>query len=277
MKKILTLAACSIALFGGDMYAQCTPFVENFESYSVLSLVPQPWRTRNFNVYQRGTGTPATKCAQSTVFAFGRVDSLISPPLGVILPNSAVVYSRRIVQYVAGSPVSTVLQAGDKLDIQATTNNGATYTTLKTITQASPNINFINDTLSLASFVGQTVRIRFVATANGMPNNEFTVHIDNVGLLCNQTTNTKNQPGNTQKTNCWFVASTHSLTIETALSGLAIVRLTDAAGRVAFSKSIALENHLPVSILLPTNLKGIYAASVVLDNQYIVNKKIIIE
>ncbi len=123
--------------------------------------------------------------------------SALSPLIGSISADTYLSFHYRIVEN-SGYPVySTTLGSEDKIEIQVSTDDGATYSTINTINNAShtPSVEFNNKMINLAAYNGDFIRIRFLCTWGS---GDYYVDIDNFliedGTNMSYTSSTSNQP-----------------------------------------------------------------------------------
>lgn len=116
MKNIFSLFLF-LCFFANHSVAQVFPFVDDFSTQVNLTLVRAPWKTKNFNVYARGTGTPASLAVQSGLSTFGRFDSLISPVIGPITSTTQLTFNYRIVGYIGSTPTTVTMVAADNFNV----------------------------------------------------------------------------------------------------------------------------------------------------------------
>jgi len=103
----------------------------------------------------------------------------ITPPIGPMITNAQLKFDYRFVNWDSYPANATPLGAGDNLQIQVSTDDGASYTTVYTIDQSNhvTSTSFANVSVSLAAYTTGSIMIRFLGTrANG----DYYLDIDNV-------------------------------------------------------------------------------------------------
>ena len=103
----------------------------------------------------------------------------ITPPIGPMITNAQLKFDYRFVNWSSYPANATPLGAGDNLQIQVSTDAGASYTTVYTIDQSNhvTSTSFANVSVSLAAYTTGSIMIRFLGTrANG----DYYLDIDNV-------------------------------------------------------------------------------------------------
>ncbi|HPI26836.1 MAG TPA: choice-of-anchor D domain-containing protein, partial [Candidatus Cloacimonadota bacterium] len=90
----------------------------------------------------------------------------ITPPIGPMITNAQLKFDYRFVNYSSYPANATPLGAGDNLQIQVSTDAGASYTTVYTIDQSNhvTSTSFANVRVSLAAYTTGSIMIRFLGT-----------------------------------------------------------------------------------------------------------------
>lgn len=151
------------------------PYKEDFEE----GRVPDGWITDGTVTDGHGNRSFVLSDALSIID-----DSLsaVSPLLGPIEPNDSLVFEYRFVSNTAGGSIGEVLNDGDQLEVQITTDCGLTYETLLII-NASNHITsgrLARRVLFLDQYVGENVRFRFLVRWG---QGQYFVDIDNINLI----------------------------------------------------------------------------------------------
>lgn len=153
------------------------PFREDFEG----AVLPEGWSSDEF--------APVNNTHNNMSFvAFDNLSDndvsfeLVSPPIGPIGVGDSLAFDYRYVNFVTDGIAATNLSLDDSLKIQVSTDCGMSYSTIFTISGA--NHNNTNELtrirLDLASFVGQGVKFRFLATwASG----DYFIDLDNINVF----------------------------------------------------------------------------------------------
>ena len=73
------------------------------------------------------------------------------------------------------SAETTTSIAYDRLQVQISTNGGASYTTLATYSNLNENLSYVQKTFDLTAYRGLSVRVRFYATEDSSLQTSFVV------------------------------------------------------------------------------------------------------
>jgi hypothetical protein len=105
----------------------------------------------------------------------------VAPLVGSITANTNLSFHYRLVDYLGYPLNATSPGSGDKIEVQVSLDDGATFTTFHTIDQSNHTVTteFANKVLSLAAYSGDFIKIRFLCTWN---TGDYYVDIDNVLL-----------------------------------------------------------------------------------------------
>jgi hypothetical protein len=217
------------------------PFVEDFEA----STLPSGW-TSNGLVTNLHNNT-------SQVLAFNLYSSSssfnhVSPRFGPVTAGDSLFFDYRITDFAGNGTIPTVLPPGSKVDVQISTDCGATFQTIYVINLLShiPSVNMRTIKLGLSAYDGKSIRIRFRGA--WALSGDFWVDIDNInlrtcpdnlGLTATTTTTAPGQStgtatvsvgaGNSPYTYLWSNGNT-SATATNLPGGEATVSVTDARG-----------------------------------------------
>ncbi len=124
----------------------------------------------------------------------------ISPLVGSITSDTYLSFHYRFVNYLGFPLNATELGPDDKVDIQVSTDDGATFTTIYTIDENNhtATTDFTSTAVSLAAYSGDFIKIRFLCTRGS---GDYYFDMDNVlfedGLNMSYSTSTTEQPNTT--------------------------------------------------------------------------------
>ncbi len=149
------------------------PYTQNFN----VTSMPAEWSADMSNLSTHGilaTRGLSRRLYSSITTAYG-----ISPLTGSISTNSYLSFHYRIIDYTGYPLNATQMGTNDKIDVQVSTDDGATFSTFHTINQANhiSSTEFNNKVLSLAAYNGSFIKIRFLCTWSS---GDYYVDIDNV-------------------------------------------------------------------------------------------------
>ena len=150
------------------------PYLQDFP---VTSPIPERWTTNMSLTTTHGTAgsiglNRRLNSGTTTYYA-------ITPLIGDITTNTNLSFHYRIVEFDEYPLIARQLGSGDKIDIQASLDDGATFTTFHTIDQSNhtATTEFTNKVLSLSAYDGELVKVRFLCTWGS---GDYYVDIDNV-------------------------------------------------------------------------------------------------
>lgn len=110
------------------------------------------------------------------------------PSFGVLPPNTIFKYDYRIVDWngynnAAPTPTSN-LNANSEFNLQVSTNCGATWTTVKSITSSNHTVGntFTTVSVNLSAYAGQIVKFRFEGIWGSGGTADYFVDIDNINI-----------------------------------------------------------------------------------------------
>ncbi|MBE0663291.1 MAG: choice-of-anchor J domain-containing protein [Bacteroidales bacterium] len=177
--------------------AYSLPYLQDFNATSF----PAEW-SGNMTV-MASHGITGTRGLSRRMYSSSTSANSDSPLAGSISANTVLSFHYRIVDN-AGYPLNAnVLGAGDQIEIQLSSDDGATYSTFHVIDVNNhiTTTDFANKVLSLSAYNGQFIRIRFLLTwATG----DYFVDIDNV--LIEEGTNMMYSGSTTEQPNTSHVA-----------------------------------------------------------------------
>ncbi len=264
MKKIILIlmAACLQQAALQTATAQVL-LDQNFNTVATFGK-PAGWTTKNINNYS-GRGVANSNAMQYTCGATSGFDTLETPLFTQPVPAGCKLsFAYRFASYVGSTPFSTTIPAGSKLIVKIA-NSAGIYTTVKTITTPNPTTAFITETIDLAAFVGQTVRLDFRINNAGGSGTDYFVHLDDI--LIAAPVATENRGTATAESFKIFPnpSSNGSFAIRLVSQNLenATVRISDVAGKTIAQSTENLVAAQPNTIFLPTNIaKGVYLVQI---------------
>jgi len=171
--------------------AYALPYLQAFPSSSL----PAEWLSdmSRSNLH----GTSGTYGLYKRLYSSATTAYATAPLAGSITANSYLSFHYRFVDYLGFPYVATTLGVNDKLEIQVSTDDGATFTTFHTIdyTNHTATTVFTNKAVSLAAYAGDFIRIKFLCT---WESGDYYFDLDNVliedGTDMSYTSNTVEQP-----------------------------------------------------------------------------------
>lgn len=156
------------------------PLQENFESYVSP---PTDW------TYEQPFGFSVTNGHNniSKVLAFNLYSgqptfTATMPRAGTVQSGDSLNFQYRITNFASDGMTPTILQLGSKVEVRISSDCGANYQTVYTITSFnhSPTLVLRTIKLPLEDFVGEDINIRFVGTWG---TSDFWVDLDNINIL----------------------------------------------------------------------------------------------
>lgn len=104
-----------------------------------------------------------------------------SPRLGITQRNDSLVFDYRFVDFLGDGSVPKVLSGNDNLIVQISTDCGENYQSVFVIDQNNhePKVGLTTVSIPLSSFVGQFIRVRFIANWG---EGDYFVDIDNINI-----------------------------------------------------------------------------------------------
>jgi hypothetical protein len=189
-RDILTTIKCWVVAIGDenlsndtiiysiDHRAKALPFSENFNaSFNI----PDGW-TVPTGANITTTHNNISNVLAYNLYEFNNTFTYDLPRYGIVGVGDSLKFDYRIVDFSFPNP-ATMLSAGNKIEIRVSTNCGQTYQTIGTI---NSNNHIVSENLatrkySLASFVGENIKVRFQGTWFG--SGDYYFDLDNVNLL----------------------------------------------------------------------------------------------
>ncbi|MCX6278712.1 MAG: hypothetical protein NT004_11510, partial [Bacteroidetes bacterium] len=158
------------------------PFVEVFTGSSM----PANWSTSGtpFSV-STSHGKDGTAGMYYNIYSSGTTCNSITPFMGAITATSQLYFDYRIIDYTGYPATATTLALLGIGTIKAeVSTDGTTFTPVLTIdnTNHVVSTSFATKSVSLSSYVGQNVYIRFIATWGTGSGGDYYVDIDNVNV-----------------------------------------------------------------------------------------------
>lgn len=244
MKKKFIYAL--IMTFGalGAVAQQTFIYNQNFENYSSFS-APNDWTNTvpGMGVYP-GRGVNASKGLDRNYNANSRRDSITSPVMGVVAPNSKLSFKYRIVDYIGNIGVKHVVDPGDEIVVYVVDSIAATEVYRINTNNHIDTSAFAEVIVDLQAFVGRSVRVRFSVTRGTSSLFDFNANFDEVALYINPITTGVKENASISG----LLLSPNPADGQTMLrftlpyGGKLVARVLDAQGR--------LIQELPTSVLL---------------------------
>jgi len=156
---------------------QVLPFREDFEG----TVLPNGWSSDEL--------APVSNAHNNNSFvAFDNLSSgdtnfeLVTPPIGPIGVGDSLSFDYRYVNAVTGGVAPEVLNAGDSLIVQISTDCGISYNNIFTITESNhvTSNELATVRIDLASFVGLGAKFRFLATWGS---GDYFIDLDNINVF----------------------------------------------------------------------------------------------
>ena len=156
---------------------QVLPFREDFE----VATLPNDWTSDEFNPVSNLHGN-MSYVAFDNLFSFDTSFELTSPPIGPISAGDSLYFDYRYVDFTGGGNVATTIGVGDMLELQVSLDCGVTYNTINTIDQSNhvTSNNLATVTVDISSFIGESVKFRFLATWG---TGDYYIDIDNINIF----------------------------------------------------------------------------------------------
>lgn len=161
--------------------AKPIPYQEDFESHTVP---PGDWTYNppfGFSVTEAHNNV--SKVLAFNLWAGSPTFTADMPRLGVIQAGDSLRFTYRITNFASQGQTPTILQLGTKIDVQVSTDCGASYENLYSInsfTHTPPSVTMRERKISLGAYVGKSIKIRF----NGVWGaSDFWFDLDNINIL----------------------------------------------------------------------------------------------
>ena len=156
---------------------QVLPFREDFEGM----VLPEGWSSDEFTPVNN-THNNISYVAFDNLFNGDTNFELVSPPIGPIGMGDSLSFDYRYVNFVTDGIAATNLGADDSLQVQISTDCGMSYSTIFTVTEANhiSTNELATVRLDLAPFVGQGIKIQFLATWGS---GDYYIDLDNINVF----------------------------------------------------------------------------------------------
>ncbi|HPT04586.1 MAG TPA: BNR-repeat neuraminidase N-terminal domain-containing protein, partial [Bacteroidales bacterium] len=149
------------------------PYTQNFESGLTL---PLGWGGTMSVIANHGTS--ASNGLTYELWSSATSGNATTPCFGNIPSTCFLEFDYRIVNWSSYPATATTLGATDKIEIQISTDNGATYTTIYTINQSNhvTSTSFATKSIDLSAYAGQNVKLKYLLTWGA---GDYYVDVDN--------------------------------------------------------------------------------------------------
>jgi hypothetical protein len=149
------------------------PYIQNFESGLTL---PLGWGGAMSVIASHGTS--ASNGLTYELWSSATSGNATTPSFGNITSTCFLEFDYRIVNWSGYPATATTLGASDKIEIQISTDNGATYTTIYTINQSNhvTSTSFVTKGIDLSAYAGQNVKFKYLLTWG---TGDYYVDVDN--------------------------------------------------------------------------------------------------
>lgn len=186
-KKLIYALMLAFGAFGA-VAQQTFIYNQNFENYSSFS-APNDWTNTvpGMGVYP-GRGVNASKGLDRNYNANARRDSITSPVMGVVAPNSKLSFKYRIVDYIGNIGVKHVVDPGDEIVVYMVDSVASTEVYRINTNNHVDTSAFAEVIVDLQAFVGRSVRVRFSVTRGTSSLFDFNANFDEVALYFNPIT-----------------------------------------------------------------------------------------
>lgn len=176
------------------------PYVQDFNASSSL---PTGWAGDMSIISVHGTPSSTVRGLSKRLYSAIPSASGIAPLLGPLTATTHLSFHYRIVDELGYPLTGTTLAANEKIEVQVSADDGATYSTVHTIDQSNhlTSVVFTNKVINLGSYSGQYLKVKFVCTRIS---GDFYVDIDN--FLLEDGTNMSYTTSTTEQLNTGIVA-----------------------------------------------------------------------
>ena len=149
------------------------PYAQNFESGLTL---PLGWGGTMSVIANHGTS--ASNGLTYELWSSATSGNATTPCFGNIPSPCFLEFDYRIVNWSSYPATATTLGATDKIEIQISTDNGATYTTIYTINQSNhvTSTSFATKSIDLSAYAGQNAKFKYLLTWGA---GDYYVDVDN--------------------------------------------------------------------------------------------------
>ncbi len=176
-------------LEGGDGTASNDTIFFSFQSILPIPLnedfergtIPNGWTADPDLVVGKNRNTPSLVVSDN-LHANDRTMQLASPVFGLVTKSDNLVFEYRFVDFVANTTRPTALGPNDRLEVQVSSDCGATYSTVLTVNAQNhtPSLSMQKRFISLAAFAGKYIRVRFLGTWGS---GDYFLDLDNIQVV----------------------------------------------------------------------------------------------
>jgi len=151
------------------------PYSEDFNSGTSLATIG--W-TGTMSITSNH-GTEGSNGLNRNMWSSTTTANGVTPPIGPMTDGVALSFDYRIVNYTGYPANATTLGASDKVEVQISTDSGASYTTIHTINQANhvSSTAFASVIVDLSTYNSGNIMLKFLCTWG---TGDYYVDIDNV-------------------------------------------------------------------------------------------------
>lgn len=151
------------------------PVMEDFEA----GVVPDGWVTSDFGI--GNVHNNVSVVIFDNLYSGDQNYEVTSPIVGPINAGDSLTYDYRYTDWSAGTN-ATILGNGDMLEVQVSTDCGATYTTIQTVDMNNHVASDVmtNRLVDLDPYAGEYISIRFVATWG---TGDYWIDLDNINII----------------------------------------------------------------------------------------------
>ncbi|MBK7409965.1 MAG: fibronectin type III domain-containing protein [Saprospirales bacterium] len=157
------------------------PLKEDFES----NVFPTGWQTTETGVflYAPNNHNNPTYVLSDQLYSSDTNFEVTTLRVGPMGENDSLSFDYRYVNSFAGT-VAATLGAGDKLEVQVSTDCGETYNTIYTINQTNhvPSTVMKKVTVDLSAFAGEAINVRFYVLRVTTAGTTYWIDLDNINV-----------------------------------------------------------------------------------------------
>jgi hypothetical protein len=167
----------SVSINGNYTAPIATPYTQDFNSGTSMAAIN--W-TGTMSILANH-GTSSTNGLTFNLWSSTPSGQGTSPKIGAIQAGNKLTFDYRLVNFTGYPNTATSIAAGDSVNIQISTNCGATFTTVYSINSSNHTVSTQFETISinLSSYVGKNIAVRFnLRRAAG----DYYVDIDNINI-----------------------------------------------------------------------------------------------
>lgn len=150
-------------------------YTQDFNSGTSLSAIK--W-TGTMNI-TAAHGKDGTNGLNRNLYSSVTTANAVTPPIGPMTGDCQILFDYRIVNYSGYPATGTTLSATDKIEVQISTDNGATFNTIYTIDQSNHVTSnaFVTVTIPVTAYNGNIIAVKYLCTWGA---GDYYVDIDNV-------------------------------------------------------------------------------------------------